>query len=288
MQGLPGPMKRLLQSRWYVSQGAVGLSSGNHKKWKSSKGNSYCCSAACPNYLIVPEHGATCHMLSVQWSNHFVRDGVKRWKKLVCIVIDATRHYLKNEVGDEISVPVNSARQQRNLVLPIVTVYIDSASCLVLQNSALKMDCEHPKLCRSWSKQGMAVTTITGALQTCCGKSIIRIHTATGNSATIDVLGIWGEPLNFNLLLGINAIKALGSIYITQYGSMKFEETWPFCAVICISKDDLSAKFEERQGVWVAAWKWSAGCAPEKLWNRISEYPVLSRLREEHQHELQT
>ena len=37
----------------------------------------------------------------------------------------------------------------------------------------------------------------------------------------------------------------------------------------------------------VATWKWSAGHAPEKLQNRISEYLLSSKLREEYKWELQ-
>ena len=108
-----------------------------------------------------------------------------------------------------------------------------------------------------------------------------------GNVFTINVLVMQGKPLDFDLLLCIDTIKVLSSICITQYGSVKFEETQPVCKVICISEADFSAKFEQ-QGVWVTAWKWSAGYAPEKLWNRISEYPVSSNLREEYKQELQT
>lgn len=70
--------------------------------------------------------------------------------------------------------------------------------------------------------------------------------------------------------------------------NVKFEETWLICAALCINKIDFSMKFNERQGVWVATWKWSACCAPKKLRNRISKYPVSNKLGEEYEHELQT
>lgn len=108
----------------------------------------------------------------------------------------------------------------------------------------------------------MAVSTLTGATQACCGRGTVRICTATGNTATIDVLVMRGKPLDFDLLLGIDAIKALGGVRITQHGSVEFEKPWSVCAAIRISEADFSVKFNERQGVWVAAWKWSAGHAP--------------------------
>lgn len=75
------------------------------------------------------------------------------------------------------------------------------------------------------------VTTLTGAAQACCGSGTIRIRAATGNTATIDVLVIRGKPLDFDLLFGIDAIKALGGIRITQSGSVKFVERWHVCAL---------------------------------------------------------
>ena len=87
----------------------------------------------------------------------------------------------------------------------------------------------------------------------------------------IDVLVMQGRLLDFNALLVINAIKALGGVCITQYGSVEFEKLGPICAAICICKADFGVTFDEQHGVWVAAWKWSAGWVPEKLptnWRR--------------------
>lgn len=100
-------------------------------------------------------------------------------------------------------------------------------------------------------------------MQACCGRN-------SGNPATTgDVLVM---PLDFNLMLDINAIKVYGGIHIMQSGSIKFEETWPICSALHINEINFSVKFDEKQGMWVTACKWSAGWAPEKLRNRISEY----------------
>lgn len=109
------------------------------------------------------------------------------------------------------------------------------------------------------------VTTLNEATQACCRSGTVRILTATRNTATIDVLVMQGKSLDFDLLLSIDAIKALGGVRITQSGSVKFEETSPVCAELRVNKSDFSVKFNVRQGVWVAASKWSAGRAQGNL-----------------------
>ena len=130
----------------------------------------------------------------------------------------------------------------------------------------------------------MAVTTLIEAKQACCGNGTIRICTATGSTVTIEVLVMQGKQLDFDLLLGINAIKVLSKVHITQWGSVEFEKLGPVCTAICINEAD----FDEQYGIWVAAGKWLAGWAPEKLVNWISKYPVSSELREECESESQT
>lgn len=108
------------------------------------------------------------------------------------------------------------------------------------------------------------ITTLTGATQSYCRSGTVRIHKATGNTATIDVLVMH----YFSLLLSTNATEVLSGLRITQSGSVKFEKTWPVCSTRYINKTDFGAKFnEQQQRVWVTAWKWSAGHASEKHGN---------------------
>ena len=57
---------------------------------------------------------------------------------------------------------------------------------------------------------------IIRAIQVCCKSGTVRIHTETSNTSTIDVLVMQKKLLHLNLLLGIDAIKVLGGIHITQ------------------------------------------------------------------------
>ena len=65
------------------------------------------------------------------------------------------------------------------------------------------------------------VETIGGTSRACCGVGVVPISTEEGNSAKIDVLVVRGKPLGFDLLLGIDAIKALGGIVVGPTGSVQ-------------------------------------------------------------------
>ena len=55
----------------------------------------------------------------------------------------------------------------------------------------------------------MNVMKIGGMSRLCCGDGMVTMSTAQGSSAKISVLVVRGKPLGFDLLLGIDAIKAL-------------------------------------------------------------------------------
>ena len=60
----------------------------------------------------------------------------------------------------------------------------------------------------------MNVMTIGGMSRPCCGDGMITVSLEEGSSAKISVLVVRGKLLGFDLLLGINAIKALGGMVV--------------------------------------------------------------------------
>ena len=86
------------------------------------------------------------------------------------------------------------------------------------------------------------------------------------------------DILGFDLLLGYDAIKALGCVLITQAGTVQFLEA-PVCATLCINRPDLRVEFNWCQKIWTASWKWMDVEAPTKLWNSVTEYPVPTNFR---------
>ena len=67
----------------------------------------------------------------------------------------------------------------------------------------------------------MNVETIEGASRAFCSVRVVSISTDEGDSAMIDVLVVRGKPLGFDLLLGIDVIKALGGVVVGPTGSVQ-------------------------------------------------------------------
>ena len=141
-------------------------------------------------------------------------------------------------------------------------------------------------LCRTWKEKGVRVTTINGETRTCCGVGVVNIRTRTGNSANVEALVALEKPLSFDLLLGYDAIRALGGVHIMQTGAVQFQEKTPVCAALRIDQPDFSVKFDQHQKAWTASWRWSGNQEPTKLWNRVAEYHVPDQIRPAYEEEL--
>ena len=50
------------------------------------------------------------------------------------------------------------------------------------------------------------------------------------------------------------------------------------CAAISINEPDFTATFDHHSRTWTASWKWSEDHAPERLHNKVSEYPVAAEI----------
>ena len=149
--------------------------------------------------------------------NHLARDCVKRQKA-------AHAHcYQCNKVtSSKIAQEMRLGTRHQCWSIPRTASKLDTPY-LALLDSACSQSILSVELCRFWLKQDVAVTTLIGAKQACCKSGTVKICMASSSTATIDVLVMRGKPLDFNLLLGINAIKVFSGVYITQYGSAEFE-----------------------------------------------------------------
>ena len=117
--------------------------------------------------------------------------------------------------------------------------------------------------------------TIGGMSRPCCGDGMVTVSTEECSSAKISVLVVRAKPQGFDLLLGIDAIKALGGMVVGPTGSVQLGNKEIFkCAAISINEPDFTVTFNYRSRAWTVTWKWSEGRAPEALDNRVTEYPV--------------
>ena len=109
------------------------------------------------------------------------------------------------------------------------------------------------------------------------------IYTDEGDSAKIEVLVVGGKPLGFDLLLGIDAIKAVGGVIVGPIGSAQLgDRRTTKCAAISINELDFTATFDHHSRTWTASWKLSEDHAPERLHNEVSEYPIAAEIRNEY------
>ena len=89
------------------------------------------------------------------------------------------------------------------------------------------------------------VMTIGGMSRPCCGDGMVTESTEEGSSAKISVLVVRGKQLGFDLLLGIDAIKALGGMVFGPTGSVQLgNKKIVKCAAISINQPDFTRNFQ--------------------------------------------
>ena len=130
------------------------------------------------------------------------------------------------------------------------------------------------------------MTTISGEMLTCCGVDTVNIRTRTGNSTNVEALVALKKTLSFDLLLGYDAIRALGGVHITQTGAVQFQEKTPVCVALRIDQPDFSIEFDAHQKAWTASWRWLGNQEPAKLLNGVPEYHVPDQIRPAYEKEL--
>ena len=70
----------------------------------------------------------------------------------------------------------------------------------------------------------------------------------------VEVLFVDGRLLGFDLLLGIDMIKELEGMHLTESGEVRFGNLNK-CAAISIDKPDFSVTFNQNTKAWTALWK---------------------------------
>ena len=78
--------------------------------------------------------------------------------------------------------------------------------------------------------------TINGLSQACCGVGTVTICLKKGDTAEVDVLVMQEKPLGYDLLLGIDTIRAFGGVMITVAGGVTHGRGKEVCADISIEE----------------------------------------------------
>ena len=179
-----------------------------------------------------------------------------------------------------------SPKPKLDEALPIIQGYVNETLCSALLDSSCSRTIVFADLCRTWKEKGVSVTTISGETRTCCGVGAVNIRTRTGNSANVEALVVLEKLLSFDLLLGYDAIRALGGVHIMQTEAVQFQEKTPVCAALRIDQPDFSVKFDQHQKAWTTSWRWSGNQELAKLRNGVAEYHVPDQIRPAYEEEL--
>ena len=107
-----------------------------------------------------------------------------------------------------------------NTELPVIGVKIDNVQCSALVDTECSQFIVSTNCCQMWRKQGVDVMTINGLSQACYGVGTVTIYDEKSNTAEVDILVMQEKPLGYDLLLGIDAIRALGGVIITVAGGV--------------------------------------------------------------------
>ena len=91
--------------------------------------------------------------------------------------------------------------------------------------------------------------------------------------------------MGFDLLLGIDAIKQLGGVYLTESGEVRFGGLNK-CAAISIDEPDYSVTYDRSNKEWTASWKWTNGHSPSELSYSVQEYAVPCHVRDAYGNEI--
>ena len=191
--------------------------------------------------------------------------------------------------------------------LPTFRMTIDGVPRTVLVDSCCSCCLIFEPICKSWERRRVDVVNVNGEKQACAGVGRVGVcvndseGSSFRSSIEVDVCVMSFNPLGFDFVLGMNGITSLGGISISSVGAVRFgsipgneslgdvddrEET--LCAgALAVEQNDFRVDYDASQKIWTAKWKWAGDKEPELLKNRVAEYSVPSRAREQFESELE-
>ena len=176
--------------------------------------------------------------------------------------------------------------------LPCVIVSVEGVRHRVLVDTGCSRSVVHVSCCKAWTKGAVDMVTVSGEKWQCEGTDVVRLQLSGGASTDICVCVTTTKPLGFMVILGMNAIRALGGVAVDAQNGVRFGiEESEICAaattVIGVDEPDFSATYDPSSNCWTAAWKWSEGKEPGILRNMVEAYSVPPEARDLYEEELQ-
>ena len=203
-------------------------------------------------------------------------------------------------------------RMQVNDVARQVLVDSGCSRCLV-----------HTSCCGSWRPSDVGIVTMDGARHQCLGVTTVCVEAERDSPKFVEAFVVDFRPLDFDFVLGMNGVKALGGISIGADGRVVLsgggehrdeagapaggtagdrsrEARKPAGGArretakmklgtgdIVVEEADFKVHFDARKRQWTVMWKWSSDGQPEGLKNSVGEYAVKPAAREEYEREVE-
>ena len=152
-------------------------------------------------------------------------------------------------------------------------VHVDGQECTALINSGCSQTLVSKAVCCFWKQKSAGVLTADGRTLNCQGYCKIKVEPDQVLAINIEALVVGKQLLGFDLLLGIDVIKELGGVYLTESSKVRFEGL-NRCAAISINELVFSVTYDHSNKKLTASWEWVNGHSPSKLNNSVQEYVV--------------
>ena len=190
----------------------------------------------------------------------------------------------KHQRGGGISISL-LPNQLNTKKLLSMKVHVDGQECTVLIDSRCSQMLVSKALCHFWKWKSAGVLTTDGRTLNCQGYGRIKVEVGQVLAVNIEALVVDKQLLGFDLLLGIDTIKELGGVYLTESGEAHFGGL-NRCAGISIDEPDFSVKYDRSNKEWTASEKWANGRSPSELSNSVQEYTMPFYARDAYENEI--
>ena len=160
-------------------------------------------------------------------------------------------------VQEQDTVAIFASFQSVNAALSVISMQVYGVRYSALVDTGCFRSIITANRCRDRSRRHVESRTIDGMSHVCWGVGVVSICTVEGNSAEFNWLEVHKKPTGYDLLIGIDVIRALGSIEITSTVEVQLGRKYESCAAITIEEVDFCATFDLRKKASTARWKWT-------------------------------
>ena len=190
----------------------------------------------------------------------------------------------KHQMGGGISISLLPNRLNTKK-LPSMKVHVDGQERTTLIDSRCSQTLVSKAVWCFWKQKSAGVLTADGRTWNCQGYGRIKVEVGQVPAVDIEALVVDKQLLGFDLLLGIDSIKELNGVYLTESGEARFKGL-KRCAAISVNKLDFSMTYDHSNKEWTASWKWANSCSPSELSNSVQEYAVPCHSRDAYENEI--